>query len=329
MLLRREFNFVETPMQIVVTDGYTLNPGDLSWDSLKAFGDLVIHDRTPDNLVAERCQDADVIVTNKTIISAGTIAAASRLKLIAVTATGFNIVDLKAADERKIPVCNVPGYGTDSVAQHTFALLLELTNHVGRNAASVREGGWSRSPDWCYSKAPLVELRGKTLGIVGFGRIGQQVGKIAAVFGMNVIYYNRSPKPGPARQVSVNELFRQSDVVSLHCSLTDDNFGFVNAQLLSTMKPTALLINTARGQLINEQDLATALRNRTIAAAALDVLSKEPPPPDHPLIGLDNCIITPHTAWLSLEARSRIMETTCRNVEQMLAGNPQNIVNFK
>jgi len=290
---------------------------------------VVIHDRTPEDLVADRCKSAEVIITNKTVISAGTITGAKKLKLIAVTATGFNIVDLKAADERKIPVCNVPGYGTDSVAQHTFALLLELTNHVGTNAQSVREGAWSRSPDWCYSRLPLSELHGKTLGIVGFGRIGRQVGKIAAAFGMKVIYHDRSEKPGAAQKVSMEELFSASDVVSLHCSLKDDNYGFVNARLLSTMKPTAFLINTARGQLINESDLAVALGNKTIAAAALDVLSKEPPPADHPLVGLANCLITPHNAWLSFEARSRIMKTTCRNVEQMLAGNPQNIVNFR
>ncbi|HYG19056.1 MAG TPA: D-2-hydroxyacid dehydrogenase [Ohtaekwangia sp.] len=316
-------------MRIVVTDGHTLNPGDLRWEGLQALGDVVIHDRTPEDLVADRCKSAEVIITNKTVISAGTITGAKKLKLIAVTATGFNIVDLKAADERKIPVCNVPGYGTDSVAQHTFALLLELTNHVGTNAQSVREGAWSRSPDWCYSRLPLSELHGKTLGIVGFGRIGRQVGKIAAAFGMKVIYHDRSEKPGAARKVSMEELFSASDVVSLHCSLKDDNYGFVNARLLSTMKPTAFLINTARGQLINESDLAVALGNKTIAAAALDVLSKEPPPADHPLVGLANCLITPHNAWLSFEARSRIMKTTCRNVEQMLAGNPQNIVNFR
>ena len=316
-------------MQIVITDGYTLNPGDLSWKPFEALGELVLYDRTPEHLVGERCRNAAVIITNKTPISSSVIEAATSLKMIAVSATGYNIVDVNTAGKKGIPVCNVPGYGTDSVAQHTFALILELTNHVGKNASSVHQGEWSRSVDWCYSKAPLTELSGKTLGIVGFGRIGQKVGAIARAFGMNVVYSDRSDKFAEASRISLEEVFSQSDVVSLHCSLKDDNHSFVNERLLSRMKPTAFLINTARGQLINEQDLAAALKNKTLAGAALDVLSKEPPPPDHPLTGLSSCLITPHTAWLSFEARKRIMDATYENVAQALAGKPQNSVNFK
>jgi glycerate dehydrogenase len=316
-------------MQIVITDGYTLNPGDLSWKPFEALGEVVLYDRTPEELVSERCRHANVIITNKTPVSSSVIASASALKVIAVTATGYNVIDVDAAAKKAIPVCNVPGYGTDSVAQHTFALLLELTNHVGKNAFSVHQGDWSRSADWCYSKGPITELSGKTLGIIGFGRIGQRVAGIAQAFGMNVVYADRSDKSSSAPRVSLEELFSQSDVVSLHCPLKDDNHSFVNERLLSRMKPGAFLVNTARGQLINEQDLATALRNGAIAGAALDVLSKEPPPPNHPLLGLPTCLITPHTAWLSLEARRRIMDTTYDNVAQALAGKPQNNVNFK
>jgi glycerate dehydrogenase len=235
-------------------------------------------------------------------------------------------VDVDAARQMKILVCNVPSYGTDSVAQHTFALILELTNLVGKNSETVRQGQWSHAPDWCYSVKPLVELSGKTIGIIGFGRIGQKVAQIAEAFGMRVIYFNPSPKDTSYTRVSLKELFVTSDIVSLHCPLKSDNQSFVNKELISLMKPTAFLINTSRGQLIHEHDLAEALKSKKISAAALDVLSKEPPPAGHPLTGLDNCMITPHNAWLSVEARSRIMEITFRNVDAFLKGNPQNIV---
>lgn len=316
-------------MQIVITDGFTLNPGDLSWTPFEGLGEVVIHDRTPEDEVRERCRNAAVIITNKTPVSSAVIEAAAGLKVIAVTATGYNIVDVEAAAKRGIPVCNVPGYGTDSVAQHTFALLLELANHAGRNSVSVHQGEWGRSADWCYSKAPLTELSGKTFGIIGYGRIGQKAGEIARAFGMNVIYSSRSDKGGDAKRVSIEEIFSQSDVVSLHCPLTSDNHSFVNERLLSRMKPTAFLINTARGQLIHEHDLAAALKNKILAGAALDVLSKEPPSPENPLIGVPSCIITPHTAWLSFEARQRIMDITFSNVKQVLAGEQQNVVNLK
>lgn len=314
-------------MQIVITDGYALNPGDLSWRAFDQLGDIVYHDRTTPEQAKDRCRDADVIITNKTTIDGETIEAAPNLKIIAVTATGYNIVDIAAARKRNIPVCNVPEYGTDSVAQHAFALMLELTNHVGRHARTVSEGEWQRSIDWCYAKAPLIELKGKTLGLIGFGRIAQQMTRIARAFGMQVLYYSRSAKSTLAQAVPMDTIFEESDFVSLHCPLTPENHSFVNGRLFSLMKPTAYLINTARGQLIHEMDLATALRNGDIAGAALDVLATEPPPADHPLTQLSNCLITPHNAWMSREARERILQTTFANVKAALAGTPVHVVN--
>lgn len=314
-------------MQIVITDGYALNPGDLSWRAFDQLGELVYYDRTLPDQAGERCSAADVIITNKTTINEETINAAINLKAIAVTATGYNIVDILAARRRGIPVCNVPEYGTDSVAQHAFALLLELANQVGRHARSVNEGEWQQSIDWCYAKTPLIELNDKTLGLIGFGRIAQQMTRIARAFGMEVIYYSRSAKSTLAKAVPIQTVFEESDFISLHCPLTPDNHSFINAKLLSLMKPTAYLINTARGQLIHEADLAAALRNGVLAGAALDVLAMEPPPAGHPLIGLPNCLITPHNAWMSREARQRIMQTTFENVKAALAGKPPNVVN--
>ena len=314
-------------MQIVITDGYTLNPGDLSWEVFKQLGDIVYYDRTPADKTMERCRNATVIITNKTPITSQVIAAAAQLKVIAVIATGYNVVDTVAAKERNIPVCNVPVYGTNTVAQHTFALLLELANHVGKHAQSVIDGDWIRSADWSYTKTPVIELSGKVLGIIGFGRIGQQTANIARAFGMQVIYYDRLNKRAVEDAVSLKELLDKSDFISLHCLLTADNNSMINSEFLSAMKPTAFLINTSRGQLINENDLADALKNHVIAGAALDVLSAEPPAGDNPLIGLTNCIITPHNAWTSFEARQRIMQTTFNNVKNALAGDPQNVVN--
>jgi glycerate dehydrogenase len=314
-------------MQIVITDGYALNPGDLSWRAFDQLGDITYYDRTLPDQAKDRCRDADVIITNKTTIDGETIETASNLKIIAVTATGYNIVDIAAARKRGIPVCNVPEYGTDSVAQHAFALLLELTNHVGRHARTVNEGEWQKSIDWCYAKAPLIELKDKTLGLIGFGRIAQQMTRIARAFGMQVLYYSRSAKSTLARAVPMDTIFEESDFVSLHCPLTPENHSFVNGRLFSLMKPSAYLINTARGQLIHEMDLAAALGNGDIAGAALDVLAMEPPPADHPLIQLSNCLITPHNAWMSREARERIMQTTFANVKAALAGTPVHVVN--
>jgi glycerate dehydrogenase len=314
-------------LQIVILDGYALNPGDLSWKALDSLGKVVYYDRSPPDLIKERCRQAAVIITNKTPVSADTIINTAQLKVIAVTATGYNIVDIEAAKKRRIPVCNVPEYGTDSVAQHAFALLLELTNQVGRHAQSVNEGEWSRSSDWCYSKTPIRELSGKTFGIVGFGRIGKRVAAIATAFGMEVIFYDTNKQSAAPRAVSMEALFAQSDVVSLHCPLNEDNGGFVNKKLLSLMKTTAFFINTSRGQLINEPDLRDALQQNKLAGAALDVLNREPPRDGNPFIGLPNCIVTPHNAWMSFEARQRLMQTTFENVASALAGKPVNVVN--
>jgi glycerate dehydrogenase len=310
---------------IAITDGYTLNPGDLSWTQISAFGQLRYFDRTPENEVPGRCVDATIIVTNKTPVTSETISKCPGLKLIAVTATGYNIVDIDAAKKRGVVVSNVPGYGTDSVAQHTFALLLELTNHVGSNSNSVSRGDWFSSPDFCYTVAPLTELADKTLGIIGLGQIGRKVAEIGKAFGMKVIY-SRSGGSNDPGALSIEEVFTGSDVVSLHCPLTKTNHGFVNRSLLQRMKSSAILINTSRGQLINESDLAGALKQGVIRGAALDVLSTEPPSPDNPLIGARGCIITPHNAWYSFEARQRIMSETALNVEKFLRGEPRNVV---
>jgi len=314
-------------MIIVVTDGYALNPGDLSWAGISKFGELQYYDRSLPDEVPSRCALADIIITNKTPISAETISGAKNLKLITVAATGYNIVDVQAAAKRKVPVCNVPSYGTDSVAQHTIALMLELTNRVGLHEQAVRKGEWQTADDWCFAKAPIIELARKKMGIVGMGRIGKKVAAIAQALGMDVLFFDPGKRMKGASSRKLIELFSESDVISLHVPLKNGNEGFVNADLLDKMKPTAFLINTARGQLINEPDLVEALKNNTIAGAALDVLSKEPPPEYQPLIGLPNCIITPHNAWISFEARQRIMQTTVENIQKFLNGKAQHVVN--
>jgi glycerate dehydrogenase len=315
-------------LKIVVLDGFTLNSGDLSWEPLAPFGALTLHDRTPENEVVERCRDAAIVVTNKVPLSKTTLQQLPQLKLIAVLATGYNIVDTVAAREQGVVVCNVPAYGTASVAQHTFALLLELANNVGLHAQSVAAGEWQRSPDFAYTKKPVMELADKTLGIVGFGHIGQQTARIGAALGMKVLYNSRSEKNIDwATFKDMETLFAQSDAVSLHCPLTPENIGFVNKALLSHMKPSAYLINTARGPLIQEQDLANALNTGVIAGAALDVLSVEPPQEANPLLKARNCIITPHIAWISLEARQRIMAVTAQNIAHFLKGHAINVVN--
>jgi glycerate dehydrogenase len=314
-------------MVIVITDGYTLNPGDLSWDAFKQIGEVKYYDRTGAGDITERCREATIIITNKTPLSAEAIEAASKLKVIAVTATGYNIIDTSAAKQKGIIVCNVPEYGTDSVAQHTIALLLELTNSTGIHSQSVLKGEWEKSIDWSYTKKPVTELSGKTIGIVGFGRIGRRVAEISKAFGMKVIFYSPNKQSDFAASVSLHELFSESDVISLHCPLKPDNREFVNKDLLSLVKSTAFLINTSRGQLINEEHLADVLKQKKIAGAAVDVLSIEPPFKGSPLIGLSNCVITPHIAWKSFEARQRLLQTTLDNVKAALAGRPQNVVN--
>ena len=313
-------------MEIVITDGFTLNPGDLSWQGIEALGSMQYYDRTSQVEVIDRCFNAAVIVTNKTIINAAVINTATQLKMIAVTATGYNNVDITAAKKKGVLVCNVPRYGTSSVAQHAFSLILQLTNHVGINAASVANGEWAAAEDWCYSRKPIIELKDKILGIIGMGKIGGQVAAIAKAFGMQVIYFGGKEKVAAAKPVNLYELFMQSDVVSLHCPQTSDNHAFVNKEILELMKPTSFLINTARGTLVNEKDLAQALQQHRIAGAALDVLSTEPPAKSNPLVGLPNCIITPHNAWMSFEARRRMLEITIENIQAFIKAKPQNIV---
>jgi glycerate dehydrogenase len=313
---------------ITVLDGHTLNPGDLDWAALSSLGSLTVHDRTPPELVPERAREAAILLTNKTPLPRAAIEALPELKYIGVLATGYNVVDTSAARERGIPVCNVPGYGTAAVAQHVFALLLELTSHTGLHSDSVRAGEWSRSPDWCYWRTPLTELAGLTLGVVGLGAIGQAVARIARAFGMNVIAASRTPRTAEGVEFTdVEALFRRADVVSLHCPLTPETQGMVNTARLAAMKPTAFLINTARGPLIVEQELADALLAGVLAGAAVDVLSTEPPAPDNPLLTAPRCLITPHLAWAALASRQRLMDAVVENVRAFLAGAPVNVVN--
>jgi glycerate dehydrogenase len=316
-------------MHIVVLDGFTLNPGDLSWDELKSLGSCEIYDRTPSSEVVRRAADAEIVLTNKTTLTREHIQNLPKLKYIGVLATGTNIVDLEAARQRKIPVTNVPGYGTRSVAQTTIALLLELCHRAGHHSETVRQGKWSRSADWCYWDFPLLELDGLTMGIVGLGHIGRAVAELAAALGMNVLACNPTPKPAPSfiRFTDLESLFRQSDVISLHCPLTPDTKNLVNPQRLSRMKPTAFLLNTSRGGLVDEQALADALNSGRLAGAGLDVLSTEPPPTNQPLLTAKNCVITPHLAWATRAARSRLMNIAIENIRAFLSGKPQNIVN--
>jgi glycerate dehydrogenase len=315
-------------MKIVVLDGHTLNPGDLSWDELCRFGSCEIYDRSQPDQVVERARGAAVVLTNKVTIDRAAIEALPDLRLIAVTATGYNMVDTAAARARGVLVCNVPEYGTPNVAQAVFALLLELANRTGHHAQTVRDGRWCTSPDFCYWDFPLIELNGLTMGIVGYGRIGRAVARIAQGFGMRVLAYRRHPQAEAGVEFTeVDALFRRSDVVSLHAPLTSENREMVNAARLAEMKPTAYLINTARGGLVNEPDLADALNRGRIAGAGLDVLTVEPPACDNPLLAARNCVITPHIAWASPTARRRLLGETVRNVEAFLAGTPRNVVN--
>lgn len=315
-------------MKVVVTGDYMFNNGDVSWAAIEAVCNPVRYERTPPGLIAERCKGADVVVINKTPINRETIDALPGLKLITVFATGYNMVDLQAATEKGITVCNVPAYSTASVAQHCFALILELTNSVGMHAASVARGDWDNNIEWCYNLKPINGLEGKTIGIVGYGAIGRQTAMVAKAFGMKVLYNSRSKKEDTNDTfVSLEELFAQSDVISLHCPLTAENKQFVDKSLIKLMKPSAMLINTARGPLINEDDLAYALNNNLIGGAGLDVLSTEPPAHNNPLLTAKNCIITPHNAWMSLEARQRVLDITAVNIKSFMEGKPVNVVN--
>jgi glycerate dehydrogenase len=320
-------------MNIVVLDGYTLNPGDLSWNQLESLGNTTVFDRTPNELIVERAKEADILLTNKTPLRDDTLKQLPELKYIGVLATGYDAVDIAAANERNIVVTNIPTYGTDSVAQLVFALLLELCHHVGHHSESVKRGEWSSREDWCYWDTPLWELSGKTIGIVGYGRIGRKTGEIAKAFGLNVIAYDpfsqNNAKADGTNWRELSELLETSDIVSLHCPLTPENEEFMNKKQLQSMKPTAILINTSRGKLINNDDLAEALNAGIIGGAGLDVLSTEPPLTDHPLLTAKNCIITPHMAWGTLEARSRLLNMAVENVSSFLSGKQSNVINIE
>ncbi|MCR5042163.1 MAG: D-2-hydroxyacid dehydrogenase [Clostridia bacterium] len=313
--------------KIVVLDGYTLNPGDLSWDGISKLGELTVYDRTPSGKTVERIGDASIVLTNKTPIDRAVMEACPDMRYIGVLATGYNIIDTAAASEKGVTVTNVPAYSTQSVAQLTFALLLELCNRVGLHSDSVHAGTGNPYGDFCYYLTPQTELAGKTLGVVGFGRIGRAVAKIAMAMGMEVVYYNRREVPGDgAKAVSFGELLKRSDVVTLHCPQTAGNLKMINAETIAKMKTGAMLINDARGGLVDERALADALIGGKLAGAAVDVLSSEPISQDNPLLTAPNCIITPHIAWASTEARVRLMKMTEENLKAYLAGDPVNTV---
>lgn len=314
---------MSTHSSIVVLDGATLNPGDLSWEPFEAYGKLTVYDRTPPEQVADRAQGADILLVNKVQMTRDIIGQLPDLRFIAITATGFNNVDLEACRDHSVRVVNAVGYGSTSVAQHVFALLLELTNRVGMHSDSVKAGDWSSQPDFCYWKSLIVELAGKTMGIYGFGSIGQEVARLAMAFGMDVLACHRHPERDAITGVTfvdLDTLFSRSDVISLNVPLSEENEGIVDAGRLQAMKSNAFLINTARGGLIVEADLAEALRQKNIAGAAVDVLVEEPPASDHPFYELENCLITPHQAWASQESRQRLMNMTVERVAEFVTG---------
>jgi glycerate dehydrogenase len=317
-------------MKIVVLDGYALNPGDLSWDDLRKIGTVEVHDRTGEDQILDRAAGASFLLTNKTPLSAATLEKLPELRYIGVLATGYNIVDTSAARQAGVTVTNIPTYGTSSVAQFAFALLLELCHHVGLHSEAVRQGEWSRNPDWSFWKTPLIELAGKTMGVVGFGRIGRQTGAISDAMGMKVIAHDAVQVNPPGyegfRWTSLDELIAESDVISLHCPLFADNKGMINRDRLGRMKKSAMLLNTSRGPLVVDQDLADALNEGEIAGAGLDVLSVEPPLDSNPLLSARNCIVTPHIAWATREARKRLLDLAVENVRAFVEGRTQNAV---
>lgn len=316
-------------MNIVILDGYTLNPGDQDWAPIQTLGNVTVYDRSAPEQIVERAIDADAVLVNKVILNDAILGQLPKLKYIGVCATGYNNIDIKSTRKLGIIVTNVKAYGPKSVAQHTFALLLALVNHIELHSQSVRDGDWAASADFCYWKTPLVELAEKTIGLVGLGDIGSQVAKIALAFGMKVIAYRKNPDQTQdldLEMVSLETLFKQSDVISLHCPLTEETKNLINAERLSWMKPTSYLLNTGRGPLINEEDLAHALNNKTIAGAGLDVLSSEPPKADNPLLTAQNCMITPHIAWASFEARKRLLRMVADNLAAFISGESTNVV---
>lgn len=318
-------------LKIVVLDSFALNPGDLSWDWLECLGDCEIYHRTPQNLISERCEGADIVLTNKTPLTAETLEKLPNLKYIALLSTGYNIVDCDYAKSRGIPVSNIPAYSTNAVAQLTFSLILEITNAVGLHSESVKSGDWTNCPDFCYWKTPLTELCGKTLGIVGFGQIGQAVADIAEAFKMNVIAVSGHETDQSHRKnfkwVDMGTLAKTSDIISFHCPLTEKTTNLVNKEFIDKCKDGAIIINTSRGPVVNDSDLADALNSGKLRGAGLDVLSVEPPKADNPLLTAKNCFITPHIAWAGFETRERLMDILRKNVTAYLNGNPQNVVN--
>ena len=317
-------------MKIVVLDGYTENPGDLSWDELGKLGELTVYDRTPEDEIVSRIGDAEVVITNKTPITRVAMDACPNIRYIALLATGYNVVDVNAAKEKRIPVSNVPTYGTASVGQFAIAMLLEICHHVAHHSQTVYDGKWNSCADWCYWDYPLIELDGKTMGIIGFGRIGQTTGKIAKAMGMKILAYDNFPNEigrAIAEYADLNTLLASSDVIALHCPLFPETQGIINKNTIAKMKDGVILLNNSRGPLIVEQDVADALNSGKIYAAGLDVVSTEPICEDNPLLKAKNCFITPHISWAPKESRQRIMNCTVSNVAEFLAGNPINVVN--
>ncbi|HIZ43762.1 MAG TPA: D-2-hydroxyacid dehydrogenase [Firmicutes bacterium] len=319
-------------MKIVVLDGYTENPGDLSWDELGKLGDLTVYDRTADGDIVSRIGDAELVITNKTPISRDTLERCPSVRYIGVLATGYNVVDTGAAKEKGIPVTNIPAYGTETVAQYAISLLLEICGHVGHHSEAVHGGRWESCEDFCFWDFPMIELCGKTMGIIGYGKIGQAVGRIAQAFGMKVLAFANHRRPEleseTCRYTDLEELLEKSDVISLHCPLFPDTEGIINRETIAKMKDGVIIINNSRGQLIVEQDLADALESRKVLAAGVDVVSTEPIKGDNPLLKAPNCIITPHISWAAKEARERLMNIAVDNVKQFLAGTPVNVVNL-
>ncbi len=314
--------------KIVVLDGYVANPGDLSWTPLEEFGEVIIHGRTTSLQILERSQHANILLTNKCQLTAEVLEQLPNLEYIGLLATGYNNIDIKASKSLGITVCNARGYGAPSVAQHVFALILELTNQVGLHNQAVRENKWAESQDWSFWNTPLMELNGKTLGIYGFGNIGKQVARIGLAFGMKVIATRKNPIKGTmggVALVSEEKLLSEADVLSLHAALSPDNYQFINSETIGKMKPSSFIINTGRGDLVNEADLKSALESGKIAGAALDVLHQEPPPHNHPLTTVDRCIITPHHAWAAKESRERMLSIVFDNIRSFQAGSPINV----
>ncbi len=318
-------------MKIVILDGHTANPGDLDWAGIAALGDLTVYDRTPEDQIIPRIGDHSIVLTNKTPITAHTLAACPGIRMICVLATGYNVVDIAAAKARHIPVCNIPAYSTAAVAQLTTALLLEICQQVGHYAAATRQGVWTKQPDFCYWDDPLTELDGKTLGIIGYGKIGQAFGRIAQAMGMKLLVSARHPQralEGPScRYASLAEIYAKADVISLHCPLTEQTQGMISAQAIAQMKDGVILLNTSRGPLVEEAALAQALREGKVRAAGVDVVAKEPIAADNPLLSAPNCYITPHIGWAPQETRQRLLGIAENNIRAFLAGAPINVVN--